>query len=44
MNGVDTEEWDPAVDSWLPEAGRYTGEGGWLGGSTMGCLPLFGLR
>ncbi|KAI7845973.1 hypothetical protein COHA_000518 [Chlorella ohadii] len=24
MNGVDTEEWDPAVDSWLPEAGRYT--------------------
>ncbi|PRW61322.1 GBSSIa [Chlorella sorokiniana] len=24
MNGVDTAEWDPAVDPWLPESGRYT--------------------
>ena len=25
MNGVDTAEWDPATDPWLPEAGHYTG-------------------
>lgn len=25
MNGLDTSEWDPAADQWLPAAARFQG-------------------